>query len=182
MSVIKVNTYWWEVEQSVSQWLIQIRKINHGSDRKDGRCLCEVGTRSNRFVSQDGEWPLPLKAWSYNPCRKTNGTLSFKDKNFLEEGTNEQKKENTDFTCENCGANVKAVTNGSYRNHCPFCLYSKHLDNTPGDRNSLCKGLMKPLDLEYSNKKGYQIIHQCLQCNKIQKIRSLWILFKRMIS
>ena len=68
---------------------------------------------------------------------------------------------------------MKAVTNGSYRNHCPFCLYSKHLDNTPGDSNSLCKGLMKPLDLEYSNKKGYQIIHQCLQCNKIQKIRSL---------
>ncbi|HDR8112505.1 TPA: RNHCP domain-containing protein [Bacillus cereus] len=80
-----------------------------------------------------------------------------------------RKKENTDFTCENCGANVKVVINGSYRNHRPFCLYSKHLDNTPGDRNSLCKGLMKPLDLEYSNKKGYQIIHQCLQCNKIQK-------------
>ncbi|HDW3058238.1 TPA: RNHCP domain-containing protein [Bacillus cereus] len=80
-----------------------------------------------------------------------------------------RKKENTDFTCENCVANVKAVTNGNYRNHCPFCLYSKHLDNTPGNRNSLCKRLMKPLNLEYSNKKGYQIIHQCLQCNKIQK-------------
>ncbi|WDF05905.1 RNHCP domain-containing protein [Shouchella hunanensis] len=34
--------------------------------------------------------------------------------------------------------------NGSYRNHCPFCLYSKHQDIIPGDRASTCGGLMEP--------------------------------------
>ncbi|WP_419962425.1 RNHCP domain-containing protein [Psychrobacillus sp. BM2] len=31
----------------------------------------------------------------------------------------------------------------SFRNHCPFCLFSKHLDNYPGDRSSECQDLMR---------------------------------------
>lgn len=80
-----------------------------------------------------------------------------------------RKIENTSFKCEKCGSQVIPLTNGSYRNHCPFCLYSKHLDNKPGDRLSHCKGLMKPIALDYSSKKGYQIVHQCIKCEKIQK-------------
>ena len=34
--------------------------------------------------------------------------------------------ENTQFTCEHCGMVVEPLENGSYRNHCPSCLYSKH--------------------------------------------------------
>lgn len=77
--------------------------------------------------------------------------------------------ENTAFQCENCGANVQPLTNGSYRNHCPFCLFSKHLDNKPGDRLSRCKGLMRPTSIEYSGKKGYQIVHECRKCGKLQR-------------
>ncbi|SHH91154.1 RNHCP domain-containing protein [Virgibacillus chiguensis] len=80
-----------------------------------------------------------------------------------------RKRENTSFQCEKCGAEVIRLTNGSYRNHCPYCLYSKHLDNTPGDRLSECKGLMKPIALDYSAKKGHQILHQCVKCKKTQK-------------
>ncbi|NBJ71493.1 MULTISPECIES: RNHCP domain-containing protein [Clostridia] len=80
-----------------------------------------------------------------------------------------RKLENTSFQCEKCGAEVVALTNGSYRNHCPYCLYSKHVDNNPGDRLSECKGLMKPIALDYAAKKGYQIIHQCIKCKKTQK-------------
>ncbi|WP_347791495.1 RNHCP domain-containing protein [Solibacillus sp. CAU 1738] len=75
--------------------------------------------------------------------------------------------ENTEFKCENCGVVVKPLTNGSFRNHCPNCLYSKHMDNVPGDRTSNCKGLMKPIGLDYSGKKGYQIVHQCTKCQKL---------------
>lgn len=75
--------------------------------------------------------------------------------------------ENTAFQCENCDANIAPLTNGSFRNHCPVCLYSKHMDNFPGDRASECKGLMKPIGLDYSGKKGYQLIHQCTKCNKV---------------
>lgn len=79
--------------------------------------------------------------------------------------------ENAGFICENCGLDVYPVTNGGYRNHCPFCLYSVHLDIIPGDRASPCKALMKPLQLTYKSKKGWQIIHVCLGCGVIKACR-----------
>lgn len=75
-----------------------------------------------------------------------------------------RKSENTGFICANCGADVKPLTNGSYRNHCPFCLYSLHVDNLPGDRTSECGGLMQPVSISYNTKKGYQIRHRCVKC------------------
>lgn len=64
-----------------------------------------------------------------------------------------RKQENTSFQCEKCGTEVQPLTNGSYRNHCPICLYSKHMDDKPGDRLSKCGGLMKLMGLDYSAKK-----------------------------
>lgn len=82
-----------------------------------------------------------------------------------------RKTENTGFVCQQCGETVLPITNGSYRNHCPFCLYSLHLDEIPGDRASSCKGLMKPVEVDYKAKKGWQIIHLCLQCGAKQSCR-----------
>lgn len=76
-----------------------------------------------------------------------------------------RKEENTGFICENCGQDIMPLNNGSYRNHCPYCLYSKHVDNMPGDRQSMCKGLMKPIGTRITSKKGIQIIHECINCN-----------------
>jgi Zn finger protein HypA/HybF involved in hydrogenase expression len=75
-----------------------------------------------------------------------------------------------DFKCENCGNEV--VGNG-YTNHCPRCLYSKHVDINPGDRASSCGGLMEPISIEKKNGEE-RIIHKCKKCgfekaNKIQK-------------
>ena len=39
-----------------------------------------------------------------------------------------RKSENTGFICAYCGADAKPLTNGSYRNHCPLCLHSLHVD------------------------------------------------------
>ncbi|HEY94738.1 MAG TPA: RNHCP domain-containing protein [Dehalococcoidia bacterium] len=75
-------------------------------------------------------------------------------------------KENTGFTCDNCGSEVLPLTNGSYRNHCPFCLYSKHVDAIPGDRGETCGGMMKPVRLVCKPGKGYQLIHKCLTCGR----------------
>jgi len=76
-----------------------------------------------------------------------------------------RKTENTNFICANCGKSVIALTNGSFRNHCPFCLYSLHVDESIGDRKSSCNGLMKPTGIVYHSKKGYQIVHLCCKCN-----------------
>lgn len=79
------------------------------------------------------------------------------------------KNENQGFICLNCNREVLPVSNGSYRNHCPFCLHSIHIDEMPGDRKSECLGIMKPIDIEYNSKKGFQIIHKCLKCGHIQR-------------
>lgn len=82
-----------------------------------------------------------------------------------------RKDENQGFLCEACGTRVLPLSNGSYRNHCPKCLYSKHLDNKLGDRSAGCGGLMAPVDWTYHGKKGYQVIHECRLCGKRQANR-----------
>ncbi len=75
-----------------------------------------------------------------------------------------RKEENTSFTCIHCGQQIKSLKNGSYRNHCPYCLYSLHLDIKIGDRANDCKGVMKPIGVKSHKKKGLQIIHECTVC------------------
>jgi rubrerythrin len=65
-----------------------------------------------------------------------------------------------DFVCENCGVEVKGQ---GYTNHCPRCLYSKHVDINPGDRLEECRGLMKPVSLEIKGDQ-YIILHRCEKC------------------
>ena len=72
-----------------------------------------------------------------------------------------------EFVCENCGKKVPKL-GYSCRNHCPFCLYSKHVDIEPGDRAQSCHGLLEPIGIE-KNKKGYIIIFKCKKCGEIRK-------------
>lgn len=65
-----------------------------------------------------------------------------------------------DFTCEQCGT---LVHGNGYTNHCPQCLWSKHVDVNPGDRRSTCGGLMKPATIEFKGGE-YFILHQCVVC------------------
>ena len=70
------------------------------------------------------------------------------------------------FTCEHCGAEVRPLERGSYRNHCPICLWSKHVDDLgPGDRASLCGGGMEPIGIE-ERKGKWTVHHRCLLCGK----------------
>ncbi|MDO8564442.1 MAG: RNHCP domain-containing protein [bacterium] len=65
-----------------------------------------------------------------------------------------------DFKCERCGAEVKGT---GYTNHCPKCLWSKHVDVEPGDRAATCAGLMEPVAV--AQKKGEWVIEQrCTKC------------------
>ncbi len=74
---------------------------------------------------------------------------------------------NENFICENCGKEVKKHPEWSARNHCPFCLFSKHLDEKfPWDRNSKCEGIMKPIWIDYKKNKWWMIKHKCKKCGK----------------
>lgn len=77
----------------------------------------------------------------------------------------QRKKEN--FICFNCGAKVKG---DGYTDHCPYCLWSVHVDNNPGDRLSCCLGKMEPIGAEL--KSGERIINYlCLKCGLKHRVR-----------
>ena len=71
------------------------------------------------------------------------------------------------FTCENCGSEVNPL-NYTSRDHCPYCLYSKHVDINPGDRLNTCKGLLEPIGIE-KFKDTYKIIYKCNKCKTLHK-------------
>jgi hypothetical protein len=66
------------------------------------------------------------------------------------------------FSCLNCGTEV--VGDG-YTNHCPSCLWSRHVDRQPGDRKAECKGMMMPVELE-GQLAELRILHRCQLCGK----------------
>jgi hypothetical protein len=101
--------------------------------------------------------------------------------NILEERNFKSEKCNN-FSCSNCksfiGDNEQMGTR--WRNHCPVCLYSKHVDlNTPGDRKAECKSRMEPIGLtlkkegfnEYGEERvgELMLVHRCCNegCGKI---------------
>lgn len=71
------------------------------------------------------------------------------------------------FICEHCEKQVEKL-NYSSRDHCPYCLYSKHVDINPGDRANNCKGLLKPIGVE-KFKETFKIIYKCNKCDELHK-------------
>lgn len=71
------------------------------------------------------------------------------------------------FICENCHKEVKKLGYTS-RDHCPYCLYSKHVDINPGDRQNSCQGLLKPIGIE-KFKDTYKILYRCEKCGEEHK-------------
>ena len=76
-------------------------------------------------------------------------------------------KKDEEFICEKCGKKIEKL-NYTTRDHCNNCLYSKHVDINPGDRQNNCKGLLKPIGIE-KFKNTYKIIYKSEKCNKIHK-------------
>ena len=74
-------------------------------------------------------------------------------------------KNDASFICAHCGKEVKPLGYSS-RNHCPFCLWSLHVDINPGDRANSCGGILRPIRAIPDPKKGYIIIHRCERCGE----------------
>lgn len=71
-----------------------------------------------------------------------------------------------DFVCEHCDERVEGT---GYTNHCPKCLWSKHVDVDPGDRAEQCGGMMEPIALIGSTPK-YRIVHRCTKCGTVRRV------------
>jgi hypothetical protein len=68
-----------------------------------------------------------------------------------------------DFTCLVCG---RVVSGDGYTNHCPSCLWSRHVDVLPGDRAATCLGLMEPVGVLYGERE-VRLAHVCVSCGYI---------------
>lgn len=71
-----------------------------------------------------------------------------------------------DFRCRHCRLMVGVLPSGGrHRNHCPYCLYSRHLDERrPGDRASDCGASMPPV-AAYTRRNGeWVLVHECGGC------------------
>lgn len=76
------------------------------------------------------------------------------------------------FVCKVCGVLVVPEGTGSqHRNHCPKCLSSVHVDNKPGDRASLCDGIMDPVSVWVRKGGEWAIIHRCRLCGAFSSNR-----------
>jgi len=78
-------------------------------------------------------------------------------------------KRQENFICKHCGAENEG---DGFTNHCQKCLWSKHVDVDPGDRQAECGGMMRPVDLYYGKNK-WIISHRCETCGFVRndKIR-----------
>ncbi len=79
-------------------------------------------------------------------------------------------KNDNEFICINCNRKVEKLKYTS-RDHCNHCLYSIHIDITPGDRANDCLGLLVPINVIETSKKGKVIIYRCKKCG--QEVRNI---------
>ncbi len=77
-------------------------------------------------------------------------------------------KRTENFTCEACGTKVKGT---GFTDHCPTCLWSKHVDVNPGDRVSECGGLMRPVRATH-NRNSFIIEYECKKCKYRKKVQA----------
>ncbi len=73
-----------------------------------------------------------------------------------------------DFDCAHCGA---TVTGDGYTNHCPRCLWSRHVDIDPGDRASDCGGAMEPVAAGV-RRDSWFLMHRCTRCGFVRRNRT----------
>ncbi len=77
------------------------------------------------------------------------------------------------FRCVHCKAEVGVEAYGTHhRNHCPLCLWSRHVDEKPGDRSAACSSGMEPIAISVRGKGEWVIIHRCTGCGVLSANRS----------
>lgn len=93
-------------------------------------------------------------------------------KGSFEKGHNTHHPREESFTCQVCGRLVTPEGAGTeHRNHCPYCLSSKHLDIEPGDRAAECGGTMEPIAVWVRKGGEWALVHRCRVCGALSSNR-----------
>ena len=76
------------------------------------------------------------------------------------------------FRCVHCRLDVPTDAPGTaHRNHCPTCLWSRHVDDDPGDRASDCLASMEPIAITVRKDGEWVLIHRCNGCGTLSSNR-----------
>jgi ribosome biogenesis GTPase / thiamine phosphate phosphatase len=76
------------------------------------------------------------------------------------------------FVCKHCQRPNNPDPYGSaHRNHCCWCLWSLHVDDSPGDRASVCHGSMEPIGIWVKRDGEWALIHRCCSCGILKTNR-----------
>lgn len=94
--------------------------------------------------------------------------------------TSRRQRQYGDFRCLACHNPVSSLpilAGVCNRNHCSYCLWSRHVDlHHAGDRLSACKGSMEPVALTLKRIRNkyallssgeLMLVHRCVECGKI---------------
>ncbi|WP_158888432.1 RNHCP domain-containing protein [Amycolatopsis anabasis] len=78
------------------------------------------------------------------------------------------------FRCHHCRLDVALRAPGTaHRNHCPNCLYSKHVDAfVSGDRAADCHARMEPISVAVRGDGEWILIHRCTGCDALSANRT----------
>lgn len=79
------------------------------------------------------------------------------------------------FRCRHCGLDVSLDAPGTaHRNHCPNCLWSRHVDDSPGDRAALheCGSSMEPIAVCVRGDGEWVLVHRCTACDTVHLNRT----------
>ncbi|MCA9304616.1 MAG: RNHCP domain-containing protein [Phycisphaerales bacterium] len=76
------------------------------------------------------------------------------------------------FSCVHCKAHIPYQSFGTkQRNHCPVCLWSRHVDDLVGDRRSVCNQPMEPVSIAARTDGEWAIVHRCTGCRQLRMNR-----------
>ncbi|MBO6557295.1 MAG: RNHCP domain-containing protein [Pseudomonadales bacterium] len=82
------------------------------------------------------------------------------------------RQRESEFRCCHCRHMISTTSYGTHhRNHCPLCLWSKHVDEKPGDRASPCQGKMEPISVWVKSDKEWALVHRCTSCGVVKTNR-----------
>jgi hypothetical protein len=78
------------------------------------------------------------------------------------------------FRCGHCALDVPLDAPGTaHRNHCPACLWSRHLDDdVPGDRDARCGSSMEPIAVSVRGDGEWVLVHRCTGCGELHLNRT----------
>lgn len=78
------------------------------------------------------------------------------------------RRHREDFDCLHCGTRVHST---GYTNHCPHCLWSRHVDIAPGDRAAQCRGAMEPVAALHERGETV-VLQRCVRCGHTWRNRA----------